>query len=777
MAKGTRSSDNSPTEMGELKEMMQNMAEKMGTNKLITNRESGRERTPVEGGPSTARHLDERIHHSEERSHRPRSPTSYNTHHSNFSRWSRMEFLRFAGEDLRSWLFKIEQFFSMENVAAEENVTVAAMQLEGEAIQWHLSFMRYRQYLQPATWNEYVMAMVERFGTDFDDPMDEIKKVKQIGCVKEYQAVFEMNLTRVNLSQENAISCFIGGLKHELNLAVKVTNLSTLAQVYRSSRLQEAYIAAVRQPAQVNSQVNSRKFTEQRNYNSKPILPTPGFGGSNGPRGMNRRTLSAEEMNEKRSKGLCYFCNEKYIPGHKCKISKQLYLLEIDETEEFRESECLMGEQERQIHEKGFNTREMVQPAEHMEISMHALNGSLGYRTLKVTGCEIRSTSPQLVAAANGNMRVDKMTTITWLLQGAECTADFLLLPLGCCGVVLGVQWLLTLGDIKMNFRNLTMEFWYKGRKHLLGGAGNQMLTVGAGKLAKQSGNQSQLCMIHVMPMGSEKVKAHETDNVQDMKGDPSLLALLSEFKKLFEEPNCLPPSRGVFYHRILLKAGTEPMNKRPYRYPSVKKDVIQGLVQQMLDQGIIQPSCSPFTSPVVLVGKKDGSWRLCVDYKDLNKFTVKNKFPIPIVEDLLDELGGSKIFSKIDLRSGYHQLRMASNDVPKTAFRTHSGHYEYLVMPFVLSNAPATFQGLMNFVFQKYLRKHVLVFFDDILIYSRSMEDHVRHLRSVFVEMVKYQLIAKESKCFFGVQRIEYLGHFITSEGVSTDPQKVEAV
>lgn len=140
-----------------------------------------------------------------------------------------------------------------------------------------------------------------------------------------------------------------------------------------------------------------------------------------------------------------------------------------------------------------------------------------------------------------------------------------------------------------------------------------------------------------------------------------------------------------------MLQPGVEPINKRPYRYPSVRKDIIEEIVQQIMVQGIIQPRCSPFASPVVLVDKNDGSWRLYVDYRDLNKFIVKNKFSIPIVEDILDELGGSKIFCKIDLRSGYHQLR--------TAFRTHFGHFEYLVMPLGLSNVPTAFQGLMNYV------------------------------------------------------------------------------
>lgn len=251
---------------------------------------------------------------------------------------------------------------------------------------------------------------------------------------------------------------------------------------------------------------------------------------------------------------------------------------------------------------------------------------------------------------------------------------------------------------------------------------------------------------------------------------------MIAEYVDVFEMPTTLPPHRS-FDHKIPLKEGEANVNIRPHRYPPAQKDVIESMIKELLDSGVIRPSNSPFSSPIVMVKKKDGSWRMCIDYRQLNKFTVKDKFPIPVIEELIDELQGAQVFSKLDLRSGYHQIRMHDDDVYKTAFKSHDGHYEFVVMPFGLTNAPSTFQALMNSVFKPFLRKFTLVFFDDILVYSKSISEHVQHLKLVLQVMRENSLYAKQSKCVFGTDKVEYLGHVISGQGVSTDPSKIEAM
>ncbi|KAL0437635.1 UNVERIFIED_CONTAM: Retrovirus-related Pol polyprotein from transposon.6 [Sesamum radiatum] len=223
--------------------------------------------------------------------------------------------------------------------------------------------------------------------------------------------------------------------------------------------------------------------------------------------------------------------------------------------------------------------------------------------------------------------------------------------------------------------------------------------------------------------------------------------------------------------------SGVAPISIAPYKMAPVELQELKKQIEELLKKEFIRSSTSPWGAPVLFVKKKDGSMRLCVDYRQLNRVTVKNKYQLPRIDDLLDQLKGATIFSNIDLRSGCWQLRIAEKDIPKTAFRTRYGHYECLVMPFGLTNVAPAFMALMNRTFHEYLDQFVIIFIHDILVYSRSMEEHEQHLRIVLQILKEKELYAKLSKCEFWISQEGFLGHVISVDGVIPDPAKVKAI
>jgi hypothetical protein len=272
------------------------------------------------------------------------------------------------------------------------------------------------------------------------------------------------------------------------------------------------------------------------------------------------------------------------------------------------------------------------------------------------------------------------------------------------------MDWLDACGKMWVDWPNKKMRFKHRGKRITLRGIRDKVQScdiISADEMEKLMAQGALAQVIHLCPVGESYEPTALPDEIEQ---------LLKDNEASFATPTKLPPHRS-FDHNIELMQGVQPVNLKPYRYSPQQKDEIEQQVKEMMAQGIIKPSQSPFASPVLLVKKKDGTWRFCVDYRRLNAVTVKDRYPMPIVDELLDELAGAQFFSKLDLRSGYHQIRMKETDEPKTAFKTHNGHFEFRVMPFGLTSAPATFQAAMNTLFAHVIRKFVLVFVDDVLV------------------------------------------------------------
>ncbi|KAK1699471.1 hypothetical protein QYE76_016168 [Lolium multiflorum] len=410
----------------------------------------------------------------------------------------------------------------------------------------------------------------------------------------------------------------------------------------------------------------------------------------------------------------------------------------------------------------------------------------------------------------NGEMKVNHMVRVEFAIGPYKDCIDFDVVPMTVCHLLLGRPWLYD-RSVQHNGRANTYHLEYKGKKINLQPMSPQQIVNESRQKIEVNLEDAPLdrrenCNVVSDITKSERVNSLVSlatkEDMREFSEDPTAMPLvllyrgtvlvsndmtplplgvsnvLQEFGDVFPEevPAGLPPLRGI-EHQIDLIPGASLPNRAPYRTNPEETKEIQKQVQALLDKGYIRISLSPCDVPVILVPKKDGTWRMCVDCRAINNITIRYRHPIPRLEDMLDELSGAAVFSKIDLRSGYHQIRMKEGDEWKTAFKTKFGLYEWLVMPFGLTNAPSTFMRLMNHVLREFIGKFVVVYFDDILIYSRNESDHTIHIRHVLQVLRDNQLYGNLEKCTFCKDKVIFLGYVVSKHGVEVDVSKIEAI
>jgi hypothetical protein len=712
----------------------------------------------------------------------------------------KLEFPRFDGSNVHEWIFRAEQFFDYYETPDPDRLTIASVHLDKDVVPWFQMVQRTNPF---QSWIDFTHALELDFGPSiYECPRATLFKLTQTGTVAEYYLKFTSLANRVyGLSNDAMIDCFISGLTDEIRRDVLIYTPTSIVKAVSLAKLYEEKYTTNTKPQKTFNYSTNKPFTakpENSTRNSAPILNTPPTRPmSQMQKNPNIKRISPAEMQIRRDKGLCYWCDEKFSFTHKCP-NIQLMLLQYDDNEQ------QLFEESPEPPDSPTNSLDTNLPNHHL--SMNAMKGTSNMGVLRFAGSiehiEVQIlidggssdnfVQPRIakflklpiepapvfkVLVGNGEIMtaegVIKQLPID--IQGTKLEVPAFLLPVAGADVILGASWLATLGPHVADYASLTLKFFLNGKFVTL--VGEPMVR----PEPAQFNHLKRFCNTDAIAecFTVHWLKNHEAADIfkeLPTNTEPEIAMLLHNYQNVFKTPTALPPTRA-HNHAIPLLEGTNPVKVKPYRYPHSQKTQIEHMVQDMLQQGIIQPSTSPFSSPIILVKKKDGTWRFCTDYRALNAITVKDSFPIPTVDELLDELYGAQHFSKLDLRSGYHQILLQPEDRYKTAFMTHQGHYEWLVMPFGLTNSPATFQSLMNTIFQTVLRKYVLVFFDDILVYSKTWQEHLKHLAAVLQVLQDHQLFVKLSKCSFGVSEIEYLGHVVSGQGVSMDREKIQAV
>ncbi|XP_027062727.1 uncharacterized protein [Coffea arabica] len=512
----------------------------------------------------------------------------------------------FSGEHPRDWLRKCNKYFLNYQVPNEHKIEITEMYLEGKADKWFQGVKIERPRLG---WEEFEDLLCRRFNDQTcKDIVEEFNKLQQVGTIDDYQERFEelkplMMIKNRNLDENYFISSFISGLKEEIKLVVRMLKPTTLSEAFELS--------------QWSSPGDTREPTK----------------------------LSAQELQYRRSNGLCFRCGEKYGMGQQCKVGhSNCMTLEEEEDSAFEDA---LGEQDEQTRN----------PGQAMEMSLHALSEALKRKTITLSGILDGEEVLILVDTGSSDSYISSELVIGMDISYQWVDQPFsVIMGNGSCvtsnAICNGVQWRINQHNFRYNLK-LKISLHHEGDEiYLHGQADNCDMDLIRGKdLRTFIEYKRQMCMA----ISSQQDKDREGESEPTPQ---EVETLLQDYKDVFQTPSSLPPSRSVD-HEIPLKQEAQPFKLKPYRYPHCHKEEIEKQVAEMLQKGIVKHSNSPFASPVLLVKKKEGTWRFCVDYRKLNEITIKDRFPIPNVDELLDELSGAVFKTKLDLTAGYHQIRV----------------------------------------------------------------------------------------------------------------------
>ncbi|KAL6313607.1 hypothetical protein AAG906_006976 [Vitis piasezkii] len=612
--------------------------------------------------------------------------------------------------EAEAWIMKIEKFFKVIDCSEEQKASYAAFMLDKEANHWWRMTKRLLEDQGPIVWSQFREAFYKKYFPNSvqRQKMGEFVHLEQGNLiVAQYEAKFtELSCFASQLiaTKEEKTLKFQDGLKPYLKNKISILKLSIYSEV-----VDRALIAK-----KDNEELHQyREQQRKRNRND----------GAHGNQ--------AHKKSCYREIGACFDCGKQGHMVQDCPENKKFVFGKPKEE----------NKEDRQKPRDAQATFDVVAGTLRIHtlfaralIDFGSMHSFVFVFFVGLLGMSIDSMDFDLFVATplGDSVMVNKILRNYCVMIGyREMTIDLVLLNLQDFDVILGMDWLVSYhAPVDCFGKRVTFSI------------------------------PGQLDFYSLIRKGCQGFLAYVVNEENDVKLEDILI--VRNYLDVFPEhlPG-LPPKREMEF-TIDLALETTSISKTPYRMAPMELKELKIQLQELLDKGFIRPSVSPWGTPVLFIKKKNGSMRLYIDYRELNKVTVRNKYPIPQIEYLFDQLQGACVFSKIDLQSGYHQLRVRSEDVPKIAFRTRYGHYEFFVMPFGLTNAPAAFMDLINRVFKPYLDQFVVVFIDDILVYSKSREEH-------------NNLYAKLKKCEFWLDKVSFLGHEVTKDGISIDPGKVD--